>query len=382
MSDLQGPKKPPERNSYHLGEGQTVIGQVVEFSCFSDVSTETVAAFLKENVRSIYRPTTGMVSIGHGGFAMYTRYDVAQHKYAGGGSGFIEVLEIKNPPDGRVGCVVHEYNGYVGSVFTEFETVELACAAFGKFWSDPRSTRDGFPTLPGFKRYVSCGSLIPWFYAVGEQLLIGDYAFPEDVQDDPVFRFGKKFVVYDDSIVNEEKLPVIKTCMGTRFIKHKCGYPEYCNTAYRIVYWSDGTCWNESWPHNNISPREILEDEMWVVEAIQQFHKMLAGKSTEFEVAFTNGTKFVGRVVGSKGRIHTVEGTYFVKARVKAKNGDCVTKEGSVDFKPTPEAPDVVTFVTNKFLEFRRTVEHLEVTRQATENSGKKWCGAFFHPPR
>ena len=74
-------------------------------------------------------------------------------------------------------------------------------------------TAKEFSNLEGFKRRVVCNALTPWFYAIGDEELIGDYAFPEGFQDDPVYRLGKRFVVFD-----HDGVPEIKTCMGARFL--------------------------------------------------------------------------------------------------------------------------------------------------------------------
>lgn len=106
-------------------------------------------------------------SIKHGSFSQDTRHQIVQHDYAGGsdesGWGYIEVLEIKDPPYGCCGIVINECMSHKGSVFTEWDTVENARAAFKKSWN-PGFTEKIYPTLPGFKRRVVCGELVPWFY--------------------------------------------------------------------------------------------------------------------------------------------------------------------------------------------------------------------------
>lgn len=104
----------------------------------------------------------------HGGHNQRTRYNITQHDYAGGGNsqngGYIEVLEIKDPPDGHCGIVINEWNTHKGGAFTEWETLEDARAAFGMFWGSNR-TEEEFPKLSGFKRRVVYNTSTPWFYA-------------------------------------------------------------------------------------------------------------------------------------------------------------------------------------------------------------------------
>ena len=366
-------------SSYQYSEGRTGTEQLVEFTCpLGEGEAEKVRAFLQTNIRSLDLPTTGQVSIAHGGYGRYTRYDVTQHDYAGGGPGegggwgYIEVLEIKNPPDGRRGIVINECQSHSGSTFTEWETIENARAAFAKSWS-LRDAAEKFPTLPGFKRRVVCGALTPWFYAIGDEHLIGDYAFPEGLQDDPVYRFGRQFVIFDDKDV-----PTIKACMGTRFISYfDDSYPRK-EHHYRLVYFDDGSVWDENFnPHN--PPRLIEEGEAWIAEAVQQFKQLLTGKTTEFTVNFTDGNKFIGRLMQTNRRGPCAEGDYFLVVRLK---GEKKSRHGWVHFKPTPEVPDVIQYATQQFAQKGQEIEKIEVKECKTETRGKKWSGAFFHPPR
>lgn len=363
---------------YRHGEVRTGIGQMIEFTCPSDVA-EQVSEFLRTNVRTINIPTTGRVNVAHGGYGQYTRYDVVQHDYAGGGPGesgewgYIEVLEVKNPPDDRWGIVINERTSHKGGVFTEWETVEKARAAFSKFWGSHR-TEEEFPKLSAFKRRVVCGGLTPWFYAIGDEQLIGDYAFPDRLQDDAVYRFGRQFVVFD-----YDGIPAMKNCMGTRYIKRKRDYHPYDEQQYRLVYWDDGSVWDESNSRGG-SPRPVEEGEMWITEAVRQFKQLLAGKSAEFTINFTDGNKFVGKLVRVNHRVPCAEGNYFIVARLKDKKKPM---EGWVkNFKPTKDAPDIIQYVTQRCAKRGQEVEHIEVKECETKKGGKKWSGVFFHPPR
>ena len=296
-------------SSYRFGEGRTGIGQAVQFTCPID-DAEIVREFLRTHVRTLDIPTTGRVLVAHGGYGQHTRYDVVQHDYAGGGTGFIEVLEIKNPPDGRQGVVIYESPGDSrGDAFTEWETIENARAAFARFWGRD-DTGEEFPKLPGFRRRVACGRLVPWFYAIGKELLVGDYAFPDGLQDDAVYRFGRQFVVFD-----HEGVPAVKTCMGTRFFRGRRDYYPHEEVQYRLVYFDDGSVWDESVSRGG-TPRPVLDGELWITEAVQQFRGLLAGKSTGFTINFTDGNKFVGKLAPAGRRVPCAEGDYYLVVRL------------------------------------------------------------------
>lgn len=361
--------------SWTFGEGRTSLGQVVKFEHPTDVSGDSIREFLKANVRSITIPTAHRASVGHGGYGQYSRFTIEQHKYAGGGypgnGGYIEVLEIKNPPDGRWGIVINEHTSLDGTAFSEWESLADALAVFEQYWgSGLRRTKEAFPTLRGFKRRVECCLLRPWFYAIGDEELIGDYAFPEGLQDDEVFRLGKQFIVY-----SREGVSAIKICMGTRYVKKESDYYPYDVQQFRIVCWDDGTMWDES-KAPGTPPRPAEEGELWISEAVEQFRQFLAGRSTQFVINFTDGNKFVGKLVQPDRPRFCAEGRYSLVVHLK----DGKKKEGWVDFIPTGEYTNVVQYVTEKLAKKGEEVVSVKVKKCETKKGGKKWEGVFLAP--
>ncbi len=358
-------------SSYTYGEVRTGIGQLVEFSCPPDLK-DKVKEFFRDHIRTISLPTTGVLNISHGAYGRYTRYDMIQHKYAGGGTGFIEVLEIRNAPDNRCSFVIYQYHRYGKSEFTEWETLEDAKMAWEKYWGSHDNTVH-FPEAKGFKRWIDCGALTPWFYAIGDEELIADYSLPYGLEDDPVYRIGRVFVVMDN-----ENIPHIKTCMGTRFMTRRKNDNSRETVNYRIVYWHDGTIWNESsYEAKNHLPRELKSGELWITEAISQFQEILAGNKTDFVINFTDRHKFIGKVIEVDKKVSSPEGNYLIAATFKDKQ----TKQevGWVnDFVPTPEYPDIVQYVTAKYKEKGKEIERIEVKEVKVKTNGKKWQGVFF----
>lgn len=371
-------------SSYTYGEGKTAIGQIVKFTCRQGDNAE-VAKFLREKVRTIDVPTTGRVNVPHGGYGRYTRYDIVQHKYAGGGPdcggwAYIEVLEIKDAPDGRKEFVIHQCDSSKGSFFSEWQTLDDAINAFEKMFGAV-DAHEEFPKRKGFLRFVNCGTLTPWFYAIGDQELIGDYAFPEGVQNDPVYTFGRKFVVYDS-----DGIPSVKTCMGTRHICRRSERDPSETKMYRVVYFDDGSFWNEGnsysfkrLPDHKSAPRPLQEDELWITDAIQQFRLLLAGKSTSFTINFADGNKFVGKLSPSKENTSCAEGDYQLSINVK---GEEPMKGWIRDFKPTKEIPNIIAYVTKKLASQDKVVESIEILRSKTKANGKKWAGVYYNPSK
>lgn len=240
--------------AYTSYEGNTGGEQYIRFSC--ETSDVDAVKEMLPLIRRIELPVAHRVNIEHGAYGQYSRYVVKQHEYAGGGGGFIELLKIEDPPDGRCGIVIHELRGPLGYFFTEFSTLEAAIAAFKKYWGRDFTTRE-ISQAEGFVRRVFCGPLIPWFYAVGEEELIGDYAVPRGLSDDPVFRLGGIFMVPD-----ENGIPRARVCMGTRFVEHReYEYGRWHAARQRFVYWDDGTTWSETLGSNINVPRALPEAE-------------------------------------------------------------------------------------------------------------------------
>ena len=267
-------------NCYIYAEGTTGHGHLVEFTCRPE-NVEKIKAVLPL-IRSIYPPVNKKINknVQHGGYGMYTRFDIDQKKYAGGHGGYVEVLHIHNPPDGRCGIVLHKHSSCHGSCFYEFETVEQAENAWDNVFNNKKDEL-------GAKRQVDCGVLDPWFYAMGDQHLSGDFVFPDMFYEHPVYRVNTKWLVRDcDGHVT------IKTCIGAREYEED-SYSYFGDNKKRHVtkiFWDDGTS-TEDRPE---APAN--SSHLWVCEAIKKFKELLSGKITAFEIPFVNGLKFVGKI--------------------------------------------------------------------------------------
>lgn len=116
------------------------------------------------------------------------RFNFTRHKYAGGGhpgcGGYLELLEVSDPPDGHCGVVLYLFisdrSPGCGSMFWEFDSAADVLARWDHL---QRSVRDHIAATarqtPGFRREVNCGRRTPWFYANGTQALSGDLALQE-----------------------------------------------------------------------------------------------------------------------------------------------------------------------------------------------------------
>lgn len=374
--------------SYTFSEASTGIGQIIRFSCDPD-NKVAVKTFIEENIRSLDPPSSAhRVNTSHGTYGRYSRYDMVQHKYAGGnnecgGGGYTEVLEIKNPPDERNHIVIYEYNTYGTSVFSEWNSLDEAIKAWENIWGVCHNWYENEDKPPGFKRLVKCGSLTPWFYAVGDESLHGDYAISAGLEDDPVFWLGRRFVVQKDGTGLSE----VRTCMGCRFHEERRGQYPYTSVNWRIVYFDDGTTFRLraddtieeegkifSDPKTRKTARPFHEGEEWIEEAVNKFRLSLSGIKEGFQIKFADGSTFTGKLAKRGKKAPSVEGRYNLKVTYDGGK----IREGWTEFVPTLKYPDIVCRVCES-PDFPN-VEKVEIVRVEPKPGGKKWSGVYFTP--
>ena len=120
--------------------------------------------------------------VRHGNYKRESRYDITQRVYAGGPRGYIEVLEIADPPEGYGNVVLYRYCDDASlCFFSEWDSFEDAQDAFrrvlSRFLSGVRNAdeREQKMRSLGCTKLVHCGDRIPWFYAVENQPLDGPF---------------------------------------------------------------------------------------------------------------------------------------------------------------------------------------------------------------
>lgn len=245
-------------------------GQIISGFCLPDRVDEIKKAM--GYIKYLDFPVTHEVMVSHGGYGHLSRFNIKQIKYAGGGhggcGGFIEILKIKNPPDGRWGVVIHEYDTREGHKFHEFTSIKAALEA----WEGDFSL---VAKAPGCMRSVVCGGLSPWFYAVANQALWKDYAFPNWLCDDPVYRPGRKFVVKDPILRIEE----VKVCLGMSEV-------WYGEEKSRRVWWDDGTIFKED---ELRYVRPLNRRDFWQEKVRELFDQVLAGKIDTMRIQTADG---------------------------------------------------------------------------------------------
>ena len=256
-------------------ETTTGTGVVVDVSCcFS--SREAVKSAL-DDISELKVYGYNKEIVGEKLFGCYnelTRYDIKRCQGVSGGyecfGWWKESLEIKSP-EGKCGCVISTWATGEGYTFFEFESPELAAAAWEKhFWE--------IGSANGCVRTVRCNHLKPWFYARAGEATEGDFVVSPWIKDDPVYRVGQKFAVTDrDSGIRE-----VKTCLGV-----KRGRTEY--HAYITVYWDDGTISSivDDDKLKGVAP--LKKQKLWQYEAGEVFKKLLAGEIDAMRIRTPDG---------------------------------------------------------------------------------------------
>jgi len=375
------------------GEAKTLEGDIVQFTC-KEGFRKQVRGIIEASVGEIDTAQTACTEISHGGLGRYSRYKLIQRMYTlvmydDIAIGFTEILEIKNPPDNRKGVVIYRQAGDVGyggeRFFVEWDTVKNAKKAMDIMMSTQLTQHDDqrfWSRLPGFKRFVNCQEVLtPWFYAVGTQCLVGDFVFPEGMNDDPVFSVGKRFIV-----IGKEGFSV-KTCVGARFITEELRKDKYAvhnggkteiRENFRIVYWHDGTVWDELKDVNN-PPTPIREDKLWIIEAMNKFNKLLNGDTEEFTIDFVGGHKFKGELIKDRhcNTFSNAPGNYLAVVYIKGHIG--THKGWSGDFVPTEQYPTILEFIKGKFKALGKDVERIEFLEMKDKDGKvKKWKGVYY----
>ncbi len=368
-----------EFSCYTYREVRTAGGQLLELTC-DPKEAEEIATFLATKVRTLKEPVTKQtVNVEHGGYGRYTRYAITQHKYGGGNSesgegGYIEVLEIKDPPRRkwdleRCGIVIHTYTTWAGSVFYEFCTLEDALAAYERCWG-AHDRDDSLRKAKGCQRAVPCGMMRPWFYAVADELLYeDDFVFPHSVHAVDGFLPLRRYVVEDERGHAE-----IKTCI-TAYRRHREGWGDAQGPV--LVTWSDGTTWDGSYSRRR--PWALEYDQYWICEIMKEFAAFLSGTQTRFVTEFRDGSRFIGRWVPPAENAKTAKQRYHVKCSVE-KDGKIKTQQGIYDFVPTPELPSI-----EQSLEVDAKAKGYKILKIISITIKKKrnvWKGVFEAPSK
>lgn len=297
----------------------------------------------------------------------YSRFNIIEHKVKGTDDLLCHaghIYEIKDGPEDKVPIVIDNYTSF--SEWTDLKSAKAALELMDKQTLRHKDIEQS--PLPGQLRVVNCYPFDPWYNAIGNQIIVGDIVFPDGFQDDPVYKAGKSFVVYDG-----DGNPSIKICLGCRLERYHDNGSLQSRPhvpVFRTVYFEDGTVWNESRSVGK-PPRPLAGNEIWIADVLGQVQRLLLGGILNFKVPLVDDMNFIGRLSGRQGL--TLEGTYY--ARVSFEDG--TKEEGYFDFKPYGDFPTVEDYLRAQYKRGRKTVSKLEVKLHRKKRLGKSWGGAL-----
>jgi hypothetical protein len=361
----------------------TAAGQLLQFSSAPE-DGEGIKEVLSK-VRNVYHPETNVLT--HGGLGSSTRFDIEQFEYGGGNAddsgGYMEVLYIKDAPDGRCPYVIHFYHHwglayFSQHTFSEWKTLEDAISARKDYSTFEKDCKN----KPGFIRFVDCGELKPWFYAVGNEMLVNDVAVCSGFENHPVYSLGRRF-----AISSEDGQKKVVTCMGARQYSYQSRdhYERTDNEFYWVIMFSDG-----SHVHINLNDEiikgpgysgsrkkieAISDGDIWQLDLIKQFREIISGKKLGGTVKFEDGSTLVLKYQPKGKCPPDAPGRYLV--HVTAKNGE--VSKGWVDFDPAENKGKTVVEMILKATANNppeKCYVKVEVKKREGDQS-RKWLGVW-----
>lgn len=345
---------PPPAAQVVTVETRTASGQLVTVECTAELA-EPVRQLLAQVHRirgAENRP------LGVDGHPRWSRYHVTQLRRIENALMTLEALEVLDPPDGRNGLILFERRTGGGGTFWEFASREGLLVTW-ESWSGCLPERR--PPARDMVRCVQCNTIAPWFCAIGDQPLHGDWVLPDEgIVADPLFVTGRRFVLRD-----REGLPTIKRCLCVQRLP---------DPDRRIVTWDDGSQWDETIGR---MPRPLDEAELWIDDAVQKFRELLAGRRRSFDIIFGDGTRFSGRLVGETNGC-SVDGLY--RARIRLRNRRTLverTHTGDVVFTATTTIPTIEHYLTARASLENEELLEIEECVRVNRRGERGWAGVY-----
>lgn len=377
----------------------TLDGQPVNL-CTRWNDRERVRAMIRESVVDIHLPKTHRVNVSHGSYGRYSRYELDQRKYAGGGhgasGGYMEALAIELSPTGHGRGIFHEQGGGLHR-FVEYDTPDQAVAAWNYRWGHSNASTGELVRMAGAGRWLEWCHFVPWFYAVGDEQEYEDRGFllPRGMSDDPVFRLGSRWLAF-----NQAGWPRVVVCLGSRLERRPAGgdwYNREREHDVRVVYWHDGTTWEPN--PRQPEPRRLADDEpVWLNEAHRRLDQIMTGEDDHFILDLVDGRRVTVRVkqpgVGRDqscraGQYHcdltidrALPGRRWVEDDISDEGGRYERRAGTFfgedfDFDPTPECPTPEEWMRRRVagLPGSPQIVTMRLKLVRPKEGGKRWSG-------
>lgn len=348
-------------------------GQAVTITCpIEDLTTITDALAL---VAKIEVTPNAKTTLWHGKSPVYSRFDIEQIYYQEYSWGYVEILNVKDGPDDKPGVILHERLRGGGRTFSYWKTVTNAQYMADQPCWPTSGTTESFQRAVGFISLVKCDGLVPWFLAVGDEQLIGEFTFPKKHFEHPVFRPGQHFVVYD--LKNPSKpRPMVKMCVCCKMEKVFPQAPDF--TEYQtVIYWHDGTRSTE-YAMRDLPPIPFDEKDLWLVQAQAGLGNLVVTPNTEIVVSFTDGTAFYGKIRNANHPLLKQAGLYGLTAKVK---GQELPEHWQKKFEPSTERPTILDYAVFRLKNKGLDPIWIQVREVTPPNGERRILGGIYYYP-
>lgn len=307
-----------------VAEIRGVDGTLYRVEC-PEKDLDTIRSVFQSSVIDITTELNKKTKLEHGGYSVISRYDIESLGYLGGETGYLEFLHVKDAPPGYAPFVIHQFDGYSGSRLVEVESRELLKSAAERGLFQPPEIRD--------ITIHYCGPFSPWFYAVGDQPILGRVVAPEHkVVSVPGYVQGRKFIIKDRYLGET----TVKTFVAA--VKPDDESDDV------VLLWDDGTHFSLC-NHSSEYVRPVTADVAWIDAAVVQFRSLLVGNIKSFSIPFFSGGELKCKYVPpKKGPVKQDAGSYHLKIIVE-KDGKEEMKDGNVDYDPKENGPSVEAMV-------------------------------------
>lgn len=348
-------------------------GRPVTVTCPIDMAEEVVKALA--SVSKLELPVAARTTIWHGNSPVYSRYDIEQILYREYIWGYVEILKVNDNPESRSPIILHERFRGGGRTFSYWKTLTNAQYTADQSCWPTNGTNESFKKLAGFLGLVRSDGLIPWFLAVGDEQLIGEYVFPKRHFQHPVFRPGQDFLVYDMTNPKHPR-PKVKRCVCCKMEKVQTPQAPLFTEEQLVIYWSDGSRTTEYSMRGN-QPIPLEEGDMWLVEAKNGLDRLLANPNDQVSIRFTDHTVFGVKIRRAKNPSLRREGLYGLTANVKG--GELI--HWQKHFCPTERQPSILEYAIEKMEKGGHKIIWIQVREFTPVGGQKELLGDVFYSP-
>lgn len=167
-------------------------------------------------------------------------------------------------------------------------------------------------------------------------------------QEDIGYEIGEWYMVqigFDDIFIPAKFIGIRKPCSLPENLFHRFPHPGeavfenvkiWNGCGFKGSEWLDKSDYSTIGEYTSYKPtfRHVKENELWAVQAIEEFQRMIAGRQKSFTISLPNGFQFEGKIKAPKEK-GDLPGEYYAKA-INPKTGE--EKEGRFEYDGKSES--------------------------------------------